>query len=234
MKLKSLLLFIFISLAFVQCNSIHYRTEKITPPGEEVETEIKTIYIASKLKSILSFDLFRMAMIGFYNIDGAKLDKVVIVDFTKPSTTERCYIIDIEKKRLLYKCLMAHGVNSGGNIPSEFSNTPNSKQSSLGFFLIAETYEGKHGLSVRLDGVEKEINHNARERAIVIHGADYVSADFISQKGRLGRSWGCPALPLELSKEIIPIISNKRCLFIFGNNPDYLTDSNYILTKSKN
>lgn len=101
---------------------------------------------------------------------------------------------------------------------SFFSNKHKSRKSSLGFFKTAETYRGKHGYSLRLDGIEKSINDNARDRAIVIHGADYVSRVFIKKYGRLGRSWGCPALPIEKTKKIIDLISGGTCLFINGDN----------------
>jgi hypothetical protein len=120
---------------------------------------------------------------------------------------------------------VAHGKNSGENIADSFSNDSKSLKSCLGFFLTAETYTGKHGYSLKLDGLEPGINDNARQRAIVIHGADYVSASFAQQHGRLGRSWGCPALPTDRSKEIIDKISQGSCLFIYGNDPKYLKNS---------
>ncbi|MCK4903949.1 MAG: murein L,D-transpeptidase catalytic domain family protein, partial [Candidatus Marinimicrobia bacterium] len=95
-------------------------------------------------------------------------------------------------------------------------------------FITAETYIGSNGYSLRIDGIEKGINHNARKRDIVIHKADYVSEDFIEQEGRLGRSWGCPALPNELSKDIINIIKEGTCIFVYGNDDKYLKKSNYI------
>jgi len=215
----------------LNCNSYDYRAEKITPPTAETEKEIKALYDAIKLHKKLSFHIFRMAMVGFYNIKHSKKsDKIILIDFSKPSTQKRCFVIDLIHKKLLYQCLVAHGKNSGGNTPSKFSNIPESKQSSLGFFLTAEVYNGKHGLSLRLDGIEKDINHYARQRAIVIHGANYVSPDFVKKNGRLGRSWGCPALPMPLSKEIIPLIANGRCMFIYAKDANYLENSNYSLT----
>lgn len=212
------------------CDSHSYRTENVKAPDKQVEAEIKSIYENTKLEKVLSFDFFRMGMIGFYNINGVeKPNKIVLIDFSKPSTKERFYVIDLEKKELLYNCLVAHGKNSGGKTPTDFSNTPESKKSSLGFYLTAEKYNGKHGLSLRLDGIEKNINHNARKRAIVIHAADYVSTEYVKKNGTLGRSWGCPALPAGLSEGIIKLISDGSCVFIYANDLDYLKQSKYTL-----
>jgi len=137
-------------------------------------------------------------------------------------------VIDLERKVLLYKCYVAHGKNTGDNYANSFSNQSGSSESSLGFFITAETYFGKNGYSLSLDGIETGINDNARKRSIVIHGADYVSIEFINKYGRLGRSWGCPALPVGLSKEIIDCIANGSCLFIYGNDDEYLRKSIYI------
>jgi hypothetical protein len=137
----------------------------------------------------------------------------------------------MNKKELLYVCLVAHGKNSGEKIPDHFSNKPESLESSLGFYMTAETYSGKHGYSLRLDGLEKNINDNARMREIVIHGADYVSQQFIDSHGRLGRSWGCPAIPVEISREVIDSISNGSCIFIYGKDESYFLKSAFVNTK---
>jgi hypothetical protein len=108
-----------------------------------------------------------------------------------------------------------------------FSNTNESLQSSLGFYVTAEKYMGKHGLSMRMDGLEKT-NNNARQRAVVLHGADYVSENFIKSTGYLGRSWGCPAVNPELNEPIINAIGNGSCLFIYSPQADYLTQSSLI------
>jgi hypothetical protein len=146
---------------------------------------------------------------------------ITIIDFSKPSTENRFFVIDIESKHLLYNCLVAHGKNTGENFAEAFSNTPESLMSSPGFFITAETYTGNHGYSLRLDGLEKGINDNARAREIVIHGADYVSNDYIKKYGRIGRSWGCPALPLALYKDIIDKIREGTCVFVFSTDSAY-------------
>ncbi|TSA27783.1 MAG: hypothetical protein D4R67_05505, partial [Bacteroidetes bacterium] len=132
------------------------------------------------------------------------------------------------RAKVLFHCLVSHGRKSGELMAEYFSNTPGSNASSLGFYITGETYIGNHGLSLALDGIEKGINDNARERAIVIHGADYVSADFIRKYGRLGRSLGCPAIPEELKKEIIETIKSGSCLFIYRPSESYMSNSQII------
>lgn len=174
------------------------------------------------LNGVLPYDIFHMAMTGFNNIDSIKnRDIITIIDFSKPSSEERFFVIDLKNRKLVFKTLVAHGKNSGDIYAGHFSNTEGSLESCPGFFITAETYSGKHGYSLRLDGLEKGINDNARSREIVIHGADYVSKDFVEKYGRIGRSWGCPALPSDLSKKIIDTISNGTCLFIYTDNEFY-------------
>lgn len=199
-------------------------------PGKVAqETDNQKLWISCKLQGVIAFEVFNTAITGYNKIDGIKKkDIVTIIDYSKPSTEKRFYVIDIRKRVLLYNCLVAHGKNSGDNVAVKFSNQPESLMSSLGFFITAETYFGKHGYSLRLDGLEKSFNDNARMRDIVIHGADYVSQKHIDNQGRLGRSWGCPALPPELSKEIIDNISDGSCLFIYGIDSLYHENSQFI------
>jgi len=188
--------------------------------------DIRLLYQECGLDSILSFDAFRLAMIGMGKIEEIKNKKIItIIDFSKLSTQERFFVVDLQNRRVLYKSLVAHGKNSGENMANSYSNDSESLKSSLGFFLTAETYSGKHGYSLKLDGLEPGINDNARQRAIVIHGAGYVSESYAKQNGRLGRSWGCPALPIDSSKEIIDQISEGSCLFIYGDDREYLKAS---------
>jgi hypothetical protein len=153
---------------------------------------------------------------------------VTIIDFSLPSDKERLWVLDLIHAKVLYHCLVSHGRNSGELMAEYFSNNPGSFASSPGFFTTGEPYMGKHGLSLSLDGLEKGINDKARERAIVLHGADYVSAGFIRKYGRLGRSLGCPAVPLELSKDIIQTIKGGSCLFIHVPDAGYLSGSQII------
>ena len=150
---------------------------------------------------------------------------ITIIDFSLPSNQERLWVLDLIESKVLYHCLVSHGRNSGEVIAEKFSNKPGSYASSPGFYTTGETYFGKHGFSLRLNGIENGINDKARERAIVIHGADYVSSEFIEKNGRLGRSLGCPAVPEELSTEIIETIKDGTCLFVYAPTDSYLSES---------
>jgi hypothetical protein len=154
-----------------------------------------------------------------------KSNILTIIDFNLPSTQKRMWVIDTETGDVLFHNLVAHGQNSGSLFAEHFSNIPGSYTSSKGFYKTGGTYHGKHGLSLLLDGLEEGINDRARERAIVIHSANYVSESFIKQHGRLGRSHGCPALPNELNAEIINAIKGGSCLYIHAKEEDYLAMS---------
>jgi len=153
---------------------------------------------------------------------------ITIIDFSLPSNKERLWVLDLVHAKVLFHCLVSHGRNSGELMAENFSNIPGSLASSPGFYSTGETYIGKHGLSLTLDGLETGINDKARERTIVMHGADYVSADFIRKYGRLGRSQGCPAVPEELSKKIIQTIKDGSCLFINVPKTSYTSNSQII------
>ncbi len=150
---------------------------------------------------------------------------ISIIDFTKSSSQKRLFIIDLEQSRLLFNTYVAHGQNSGKEYATRFSNTPESFQSSLGFYETSGTYQGKNGYSMQLVGLEKGINDKADKRAIVMHGAPYVSDIYIRSQGYIGRSWGCPAVPEKLNKPIIDKIKNGSCLFIYAQNKNYLSKS---------
>jgi len=153
---------------------------------------------------------------------------VTLIDYTKPSNVSRLWVIDMENETVVHNSLVAHGRNSGEVLPTKFSNTPHSLMSSQGFFITGESYVGKHGYSLRLDGAEPGINDLARQRAIVIHSAQYATTSFIQKYGRLGRSWGCPALPPSVSKNIIDLIKEKSCIYIYSPDPDYASKSDII------
>lgn len=161
---------------------------------------------------------FANALKGFYALKEkglVKKDILTLIDFSLSSTTKRLWVIDLATNTILYHSLVAHGKNTGDDFANSFSNDNSSNKSSLGFYSTGEIYNGKHGVSLKLDGLEKGMNSNARARGVVMHAADYVSNDFIKNHKRLGRSQGCPALPAALSKEIINLIKNKSCLFIY-------------------
>jgi hypothetical protein len=186
------------------------------------ENEIQKLWADCKLEDEISLHIFSSAINGYRQLDLLKNKNILsIIDYSKSSGENRFFVIDLENKKLLFKCLVAHGKNSGESIAASFSNQSGSLKSSLGFFLTAETYIGENGYSLRLDGLEKGINDSARIRDIVIHGAGYVSQKFIDENGRLGRSWGCPALPLDVTKEIIDCISGGSCLFVYAADSLY-------------
>jgi len=178
-----------------------------------------------------SFDCFSKAILGFYKLKESGIvgkDFLTIVDYSLPSTEKRLWIIDTKENKIVMNTLVAHGKNSGANYANSFSNANESNKSSLGFFITGETYIGKHGLSLKLDGLENGINDSARKRAIVMHAADYVSEAFAKAHRRLGLSHGCPALPPALSNKIITTIKGKSCLFVYSSNSNYSSTSKLV------
>ncbi|NQX56331.1 murein L,D-transpeptidase catalytic domain family protein [Pedobacter panaciterrae] len=193
--------------------------EKITEDSL-YDNHVNTIYNEINLEYTgLSRSVFEKALTGFYNLKKSgqvSEDKSIlsIADFDKNSTEKRLWIIDLNKKKLILNTWVAHGQRSGADKATRFSNSNDSFQSSIGFYLTAEIYRGQHGRSLRLDGMDEGFNSNARRRSIVVHGADYVSQGTINALGRLGRSQGCPAVPSELSDLVINTIEGKTVLFI--------------------
>ncbi len=174
--------------------------------------------------AIPEINCFKKAMVGYYSLKQKGIvqkDILTIIDFSLSSTKKRLWVIDLSNNMILYNSLVSHGMNSGGEFANTFSNSPSSNKSSLGFYTTGETYNGKHGLSLKLDGQERGINHNARSRAVVIHGADYANPSILKSQNYLGRSQGCPAIPEALKAEIIKTIKNKSCLFIYHPNRSY-------------
>jgi len=178
------------------------------------------------------YKVFEYALLGYLKLErdsslGNK-NLLTIIDFSLSANKKRLWVIDIKNKVVIHHTLVAHGKKTGEEFAKKFSNIKESHMSSLGFYVTQNTYFGKHGLSLILEGVEDGFNNNAKERAIVIHGAKYVSRDFIKNYGRLGRSFGCPALSLEKAKVIIPKLSGKTCLFIYFPDENYLKKSKLI------
>ncbi len=206
-------------------------SEVVTKSPVQISEHIKTpldesMYATLNANSfnMPSFDCFSKAILGFYKLKesgNVGKDFLTIVDYSLPSTEKRLWIIDIKENKIVMNSLVAHGKNSGKNYATSFSNKNESNKSSLGFFVTGETYNGKHGLSLRLDGLERGVNDGARNRSIVMHAADYVSETFAKVHHRLGLSHGCPALPANLSAKIIATIKGKSCLFIYHPSIDY-------------
>ena len=183
----------------------------------------------------LSYEVFNKAYRGFINLRIAgKLnmqhDIISVCDFSLSSTQKRLWIIDLDKKKVLFNTYVAHGQGSGEEYATAFSNNNESHQSSLGFFVTGETYNGKHGISLHLSGMDEGFNDAAHDRDIVVHGAGYVSENFIKAKNYLGRSWGCPAIPAKLTLPIINTIKGGTCLFIYYPHKQY-HESSYWLNR---
>ncbi|MGL4538894.1 MAG: murein L,D-transpeptidase catalytic domain family protein [Cetobacterium sp.] len=194
-----------------------------------VFSSTSSLYKSLELKDKMNYSVFKHAIKGASKIKGKTFQFLTVIDFTKPSTEPRFSVIDLKKKKLLYYTYVSHGKNSGKVLATKFSNAPNSFQSSLGFFITdTKPYFGNYGYSLRLKGLENRFNSNAYDRAIVIHGADYASKKYIDQMGFLGRTLGCPAIPTELSKEVIDLLSNNSIIFIAGDDTKYLKESTFI------
>ncbi len=153
---------------------------------------------------------------------------LTVIDYSLPSTEPRLWVIDLQTRAVLFTEHAAHGRGSGETRAARFSNTPGSNQTSLGLFVTAESYTGQNGYSLRLDGLEPGINDRARERAIVIHGAPYVSESFIKQTGRLGRSLGCPAVRASVARELIDTVKGGHLVFAYANDPAWLRTSAFL------
>lgn len=180
-----------------------------------------------QLGGVVNFLAFRQAVTGYNLIKQKSKSILTLIDFTKASTEKRLFVFDMEQKKMLYSSVVSHGKNSGENYATSFSNEVGSYKSSLGFYLTGNTYQGRNGYSLLLDGLEKGINDRARERAIVVHGAAYANPS-VCKSGRLGRSFGCPALPQALTKPIINTIKGGSVLFIYANNKEYMAKSSIL------
>jgi len=204
--------------------------------AERIENFCSTFYrMLGSEASKPDYEVFKKGLIGFFNLKSSNnIEKniLTIIDFSISSVFERMWIIDVNKMEVIHVSLVAHGRNSGDEFATSFSNNPSSYQSSLGFYITAETYTGKHGLSLCLNGVEPGINDKARERAIVMHGADYVSRDFIQHYGRLGRSFGCPSIPVENHEKIINMLSGGSCLYIHFPDDKYRSNSRMFMMET--
>ncbi|MDO6431112.1 murein L,D-transpeptidase catalytic domain family protein [Flavitalea sp. BT771] len=212
-----------------EISSVHSKTAKAAIPNFSYadSSRLNILYNSLQLDSLgLSMEAFHKGIAGFLSLvlSGEVRNPGVlsIIDFSKPSTQKRLFVLDMYNETLIFNSLVAHGRNSGKLLATRFSNRPNSYMSSLGFYLTGEPFIGQHGYSLRLEGKEKGWNDNALHRSIIMHPADYVSEDHIRQWGYLGRSEGCPAIPEDLDKSLIDIIRGGSCLFIYSPDIRYL------------
>ena len=188
----------------------------------------RALYHEMALAGTIDYAVFERAIAGYNRMGGHDKDILTVIDFTKPSTEKRLFVIDLKLKKILFISYVAHGRNSGEKYATSFSNREGSFKSSLGFYKTENTYYGKNGYSLVLDGLERGINDKAKERAIVMHGAAYADPSTIRSCGRLGRSLGCPALPLAVSKKIIDTIKGGTLLYIHGDDKTYASRSTFI------
>lgn len=155
-------------------------------------------------------------------------ERLAVIDFSRPSSVPRLWIFDLKRRKLLLEELVAHGQNSGEDRATSFSNIIGSNQSSLGLFRTSESYIGRHGYSLRMDGLEPGVNDNARDRAIVIHAADYVDPAWIDRQGRIGRSQGCPAVRPQVAQKVVDSLKDGQFMFSYYPDPQWLASSPYL------
>lgn len=214
---------LFLSVLFLF--SIASTTMKDEVPVSPALPDDYEIFMEMQLAGKVSYEAFEQALTGYREVGDKKKELLTLIDFTKPSTDIRLFVLDMKERKILYESHVSHGRNSGENFATSFSNEMGSCKSSLGFFLTSHTYTGRNGYSLLLDGLEKGINDRARARAIVIHGAPYSDPSVIRYSGRLGRSQGCPALPLSICKPIINTIKEGSLLYIYADDSRYIEDS---------
>lgn len=241
-KRKHSLFFTFLVLLLIPFPFMFARLKPtVTKVNPATVTKVEATVVKTELLKFKMYDSLQLDQLGLsrkafmegvkgYNVllSSGKLENdavLSIVDFSLPSTQKRLFVLDMQNFKLLFNTYVAHGRNSGKEYANRFSNSPESNMSSLGFYVTKNTYNGEHGLSLKLQGEEKGINDNAERRAIVIHCADYVSEKTIKALGYIGRSLGCPALPPKYSKPIIETIKDGSCLFVYSNNQKYLAKS---------
>lgn len=225
------------SKSIYKSDSVKNESAKPTTLAENkvLSFEEKTTVLYNEIEagqySLPNLETFIKAFEGYNTLENqgkVKNNILTIVDFSFSSTKERMWVIDMENKKVVLQTLVSHGMNSGKEFAKSFSNQNESFKSSLGFFITGETYNGKHGISLKLDGQEYGLNDKARERAVVVHGADYVSKKLANRQGYIGRSQGCPAVAPEVAPILINTIKNKSVLFIYHPTRMYVSKSRLV------
>jgi L,D-transpeptidase catalytic domain len=232
----------FLHLPLALARSATGNTLFFSPPAPISTSSTDSLHFIPSLKSVydslhlgfsgLSQQAFDYAKKGLEQLiaQGRILNDSIIsiIDFSQPSSRKRLYILDIKNYRVLFNTFVAHGKNSGREWANSFSNQQSSFKSSPGFYITGEAYQGNNGYSLKLEGIEKGINDNAYQRAIVLHGADYVNEAYIAAQGFIGRSEGCPAVPSNIATPIINSIKDHTCLFIYHPGQSYLKHSSVL------
>jgi len=225
--LKQFFILSFFTFLAVRSNSI----TKVVPFNPAslpvVGADDKALLLSEKLN--INSEAFKLAIKGFEKLkEQGRISNVrflTIIDYSKPSNEQRLYVVDMVAEEVIIKTLVAHGKNSGWLYANNFSNRNASFQSSLGFYVTGNIFYGKHGTTLELEGMEEGINDQAKHRAIVLHGADYVSEELVRQQGFIGRSLGCPAVPYYKVHEIIETIQGASCMFVYAPSKDYIDKS---------
>lgn len=229
------------SFAFSSTTEINNSKDSKVAPELSIEIEVKKsfkekvadLYETFSLKNstMPNLSVFEKAIGGYNKLEEAgKVSNplLTVIDFNLSSKKKRMWILNMNTQEVVFNTYVAHGKNTGAEFANNFSNNVNSHQSSLGFYVTGETYYGKNGLSLFIDGMEKGFNSKARERYVVIHGADYAEPDFIKRVGRLGRSYGCPAVPNKIAKDLIHKIKGKSVVYIHKSDESYLQNSDFL------
>lgn len=219
-KIKYILLF----MSFFSLLGLSKPQEKTS----SLEQEVK--HLRAKAPNISS-NVLRLSLIAYHKAREEGLDQkqiLTVIDYSKPSAERRLWVFDMKRDSVLYNTWVSHGKNSGYATSTSFSNRVSSLKSSLGVFVTKQTYVGKVGYAVRLDGLEPGVNDNAYRRATVIHGASYVNGEMARRLGRVGRSWGCPAVSSSLSRPLINTIKNDTLVFAYYPDRKWLSSSRYL------
>lgn len=219
--------FVFISLP-LQANSFFANVASTPPPGVS-SLQHQLLQLAPSATP----EALRLAAQAL-NCANPNAERFAVIDYSLPSTEPRMWVFDLHQHELLFEELVSHGQGSGDAYAEAFSNTPESHQSSLGLFRTMNSYYGRNGYSLRLNGLEPDVNDLAYERAIVIHGADYVSDDFIAQTGRLGRSHGCPAVRQDITYPLIDSLREDQYVFAYYPDKEWLATSNFLRCNTVN
>lgn len=199
---------------------------------ELFNAHVNSLYANCNLENSLDYIVFKLSLIGYYNLCSRNLigkDSILtIIDYQSPSYEKRLFVINLNTGTVEFNTLVAHGMNTGNVYATNFSNRSGSKKSSLGFYITGKPYNGKHKYSLKIHGVDTLFNSNALSRGVVFHGARYVSEDYADRHGRIGRSFGCPAIPVNDNRAIIDMIKDESCVFIYYPDENYLNYSKYL------
>ncbi|MCP0913436.1 MULTISPECIES: murein L,D-transpeptidase catalytic domain family protein [Legionella] len=201
--------------------------QHLQPKALDINAEVNQL---SRKAPTLNKKVLKLALAAYQKAKqkgAVKKPVLTVIDYSLPSSKQRMWVFDVSKERLLYNTYVAHGKNSGLDIPHHFSNKPSSKATSLGTFVTRNTYIGSKGYSLNLQGLEKGFNDNAFNRRVVIHGAWYVEPSFIKKAGRAGRSWGCPSIAQTLAKPVINTIKGGSVVFAYYPDRNYLSRSGF-------